>query len=302
MILKKAEQYLTRYFEEHLVWSDFWIPQPGFSDEWVTACVGQCLLDSGIELEKNTKEALKNGVEFLKKARHLDGGFGFNRFCRSDCDSSVQVLLFFQKMGLPLQEEDFQYIQKYLRKDGGFATYLDGPSAAWKISHLDVTGWAHLLLADYKEYQSFDSLQTKKYMEQWLQDDFLPPSYWWESKYYAALMLFLCFERYQYEFPKKQVLERCLREEIPDSILETTWLLALLLHLGGKKEDTEPLFTHILNAQNEDGSFPGSKILRVTKADCFEPFLEKKNYSLVKENGVFTTAWVLKTIGKYRVL
>lgn len=270
--IEKAINYLVCFFNKNGVWKDFYIEQPGMSDLWVTAYVGLCIIESKIYLDNRLINIIEKSASFLENHKNSDGGWGYNCNCRSDCDTTAIVLSFLNGIERYPELDSFYFLLKAQNKDGGFSTYIGDNTNAWNISHVDVTAMV-VSAFEYVDISSDYILnKAKLYLNRWFEEYSLPPAYWWNSNLYTALYLLKCFNKFNWEFPEKKVLEACENLTIPKTNFELSMLIELIFRLNKSSSELSQLCKTLISKQNSDGSFEGSEILRVTDTKCFYPW------------------------------
>lgn len=299
-VMEKAADYLLNYIEEHGRWEDFYIARPGVSDQWVTAYVGNCLLETARQEHSRHQAALHQAAEFLISAKKPDGGWGYNINCRSDCDSTAHALWFLAKMAYPIEKKSIECICRFFKPDGGFATYLNRSSGSWNDSHIDVTLMAASLLRDVFIENPPAYRQLQAYVKGWFQKYDLPPAFWWDSRYYTALSGVYFCQRYGLAYPRDNILAACVDSRPAEQAFDMALCLELMAVLGAPAQKQMILYDKLISMQKPDGSFPGGKILRVTKPDCHNPWRQNDHTIAEDIHSLFTTAAVLRALGIYR--
>jgi hypothetical protein len=196
---------------------------------------------------------------------------------------------------LAVPASDTEFLLRHWRGDG-FATYErdDG----WGIAHPDVT--AMVIAALPADVRHAHERPFIGWLERWrAAETRLWPAYWWDSSFYTAF-----------------AVSELLRDR-PDSAdwtrlipfgdrLEYTSLLDLVLALGfiGNLPDTHmsvatPLLRQLLVAQQSDGAWPGSCVLRVTDPDCREPWHHPRGQLYEDCARVVTTALAVRVLSQW---
>lgn len=125
------------------LWFDFTLE--GGSDEWVTAVAGS-VLASGHHPE--AVEWCRQAWDAFGIRRIFDGtgGWGFNRCCPEDADSTTWGLRFADRMGLSGASRAtlaLRALTQYFTPDGGLTTYAHKPEirAYIGLPDADLSGW-----------------------------------------------------------------------------------------------------------------------------------------------------------------
>lgn len=299
---ERAEDYLLSHIERYGVWEDFCIREPGMSDQWVTAYVGNCLFGAPCRDNGRKRNALHKAADFLAGTKKADGGWGYNGNCRSDCDSTAHALLFLAKMKYPIDRKSIECICRFFRQDGGFATYRNASGGSWNDSHIDVTLPAAFLLKDVFMDNENARRRLLEYVSSWFGKYGLPPAFWWPCRYYTALAGFYFYERYGLEYPRDRVLSACMRTRPAGQAFEISLCLELLARLDAPVLAQRELAAELLSMQKEDGSFPGGEILRVTGPDCHAPWEHGGGQTMAEDvRSLFTTANAIRALSILRV-
>lgn len=293
----------------------------GFADEWVTCYVGYNLKIALNNLEKcgfKTKSYDWNKtLNYILNHQRITGGWGFNNYVHSDTDSSAFCLLFLSEFNnyTVEQEKAANFIMAHQKEDGGFSTYiydknvflvtnetLNYPTcdSSWCNSHPSVTAAAILALEKLNKTKYFNEIYyAKKYLLKLKTKDGFWEAYWWNDRIYSTY-----------------IISRAL--DITD-IKTTYWLMKIQNRDGGwnsglKNGSSVPFYTAIatqlfpnnksiewmLNNQKFNGSWFGYGILRLTESYISEPWINPDTTGLiVSDNGIFTTATVLRTLSEY---
>lgn len=289
-----AEEYLLCYIEENGKWQDFFIEEPGISDQWVTAYVGSCLLKAPDKESPRVVRALEKAADFLRGSIREDGGWGYNGRCTSDCDSTAQAISFLSEMGQVPERKSLELLCRFWRQDGGFCTYLGNGKGSWNDSHIDVTLYAAVLLRQTFLHNQEAQERLHGYLSSWF-DKGLPPAFWWKSDYYTALAGISCFQSFGWEYPKGNVL-RETDKKIPENVYDLALYLDLISRLEDGRSHVEEACSVLCSRQRPDGSFSGGGILRVTATGCHRPWEDGVHEYAEDISSVYTTAASLKAL------
>lgn len=296
---QKAMKYLNAAMKSDGKWEDFPDTTPGLSDQWVTAHTGLCILDSRLSLDDDTRSSIARACTFLKANQKPDGGWGYNGMIAADTDSTAHALLLLRMAGQPAPRKAYAFLLENRLPDGSFATYRTGGGSGWSCGHPDVTALAAQALYGVHLRDPRILRQTRECLEQYLRASPLPPSYWWRSPYYTALVCLRTCWTFGWEYPEEAVLEACLLGKTPDSPVDCALRLELLAKLAPENPATAEALAALLSCQEEDGSFRGGAILRIPPPHIYEPWSEEdaKMEHVADLCGVYTTAAALRSIG-----
>jgi hypothetical protein len=289
----KAVGFLAGAVGQDDLWRDF--SMPGASDEWVTAFVGWAL--TGVAHERAGWVA-QRGLEALLLRQREDGGWGYNRLCASDADSTAWAVKFLQVSNFagPARERAEAFLLGHRLPDGGFATYSaeaqlrygdkpwDGPGEGWRSSHLCVAANAAgalpgRLTALLRDGQSPDG--------SWR-------AYWWRTD---ALATALAVQALAAETSGAEACRRALewahrQSPLARSAFDRGWLAQILICGDANDRDcARHILTGLAQEQSADGGWDaGAELLlphpsRPDREESLIPFLDVRR--------LFTTASVL---------
>jgi hypothetical protein len=292
----RAVGFLTAALGQDDLWRDF--SMPGASDEWVTAFVGWAL--AGIADERACSAA-QRGLEALLARQREDGGWGYNRHCASDSDSTAWALKFLQasRRAGPASEKATAFLLSHRLPDGGFSTYsagaqlrLDdrpwnGPSQGWRSSHLCVAANAAgalpgLLTPLLRTGQSPDGAWR---------------AYWWRTDVFATALAVdaLVADESAAEARRRAVDWARRQAPLARSAFDRAWLARILIHGDLSDLDSARLIlTGLVQEQGADGGWAaGAELLlphpsRLDRDERLIPYLDLRR--------LFTTASVLAAV------
>ena len=172
-------------------WRDFAAtPAVGFSDEWVTAYVGDAL--AGMSVAR-AHSAANDALELLLTRRGDRDGWGFNVQLPADGDATTWALRLAQLLGstrLERLEAGRRALSESTTRDGGVTSYL--ASAAPEVDRIMLVGgsyhgWinAHLCITAPAARLGLDP-STARYLRESQNNDGSWSSYWWPDDEYAT--------------------------------------------------------------------------------------------------------------------
>jgi hypothetical protein len=252
--LEAGIRFLLRHQDADGAWRDFRL-QPGRSDAWTTAFVALRLLPSALGvLRRPVGNALSLAERFLQNAREPHGGWAYNWRCPTDADSTACALLFLQAVSATVYPKDYAALARFQLENGGFATYQFADSNhAWCVAHPEVTATSLRALSDFLPPDHFRIRNGIAWLSQILSHNRDSAPYWWLSPRYFAIEV----RELRRAFP---TLPSC--RDLPvrhDGYFD----LALSLELDASGVAEQERFAELLVAQEDDGGWPSSPILRV---------------------------------------
>jgi hypothetical protein len=269
-------------------WTDWALP-PGSSSVWTTAYVGWHLHLLPGPLRWPAAQAASHAARWLRERQFDDSGWGYNEAVGSDADSTAFAILLLDAVGGGAPADAVDHLLGYQQPDGGFATYRRSePATSWTASHADVTAVA--LLALLPHLGVADS-HIGAGIARVLRDqggDGAWRSFWWNSFAYAthASVRLLCAAGARARRPVD------LSHVEADNAFETALLLSCELSGSpGAATTSDRRIAHLVQTQRSDGSWTSVPMLRVTRPDCFEPWLATDAGPLFADpHRLFTTA------------
>jgi hypothetical protein len=153
-VLARAVAFLLSQQAHTGRWRDFLLP-PGPSDEWVTAFVASCMLETP---EQTAHTAAWRAWQALLCRRRGTPGWGYNRLTPADADSTAWALRLAAGLGI-LQDERVaaarHFLAGHMLADGSLTTYAahdpmqphtrlseEGSLTGWHAAHACVTAAA----------------------------------------------------------------------------------------------------------------------------------------------------------------
>jgi Prenyltransferase and squalene oxidase repeat len=255
-------------------WRDFHLAR-GVSTSWVTAYVGLRLAPLAAT-RPEIELALAAAARFLRRHREAEGGWGYNRQCRTDADSTANALLFLATRPEPVDPADVAALAKFQRPEGGFATYrhLD-PARPWSQPSAEVTPAALRALSRFLAPDHAILARARVWLEQTIaQTDWRP--YWWTTPHYLRAELAHFGMR--------------LTAPPPDGVFAEALALEADLRLGLAPGSLAGL----LERQAADGGWPSAPILRAPGPHIAPGSEEVESApAYADQDRIFTTATVL---------
>jgi hypothetical protein len=247
--IDRAVGFLLAAQDADGAWRDFNL-LPGQAEAWTTAYVGQRLLT----ILGPRHPALAAAVRFLERAHEPGGGWGYNRRCPPDADSTAVAILFLETAGAPAAPVDFAALARFQHESGGFRTYQRKIDDGWGLPHPEVTATALRALSlrlpsDHHRIRSGLAWLERRLSER-------AAAYWWPSPLYLALEV----ERLRSRFP--QLSPPAMAAPTAEIAFERALACerALLRREGSASAHARAL----LALQSADGGWPSTPILRVT--------------------------------------
>ena len=146
--LRRGLEVLLRAQRGDGFWYEFEV-RPGASDTWVSGWVGWCVATSMAlsgHRSPGVEQACRRAAAALVRCRR-DKGWGFNRACGPDADSTAWVLRFLAAMNISANSSG--YLAPYIDAGGGVHTFVEPHYSPWTDAHDDVASNVGLaLLAD----------------------------------------------------------------------------------------------------------------------------------------------------------
>lgn len=294
-LLARAVRFLLARQSPGGMWRDFELPV-GPADAWVTAYVGLALRALPPSLRPPVVDAaLARAADWCEAAMGPDHGWGYNAFTGSDADSTAHVIRLLTAVGRPVAPACHARLLDFQRADGGFATYRrTDPDDSWGHSHADVTPAALLALAPHAPAAAAVRAGVAYAVAQqhatgrW-------PSYWWRTHDYATHANVGALRALGAAFDVEACARACLGAPPPVAPFEASLRLATLARLGVVDPTQVRTATGALGrAQQVDGGWPSSPMLRLTDPRCPDPWAHDHAGTLYADGRrIFTTATVV---------
>jgi hypothetical protein len=298
--LVRAAGSLTRRQQHAGHWRDYDIRDQltlrestpiGPSDQWVTAYTGLALAEASRLCGDEFRAAAERACDWLQARRNYAAGWGFNGRTGPDVDSTAHALLLLRRCGRPIAANDIRFLLWGAHRDGGFATFPNGPGR-WGAPHADVTGPA--LLALPPEYREEHLSAAGRFLRECRGADGFWPSYWWKTPYYGTYFA-LCADR---------VLGLGIDEppappwgaRTVDDPCDAAFLAGIELHRRGPGPVVDSLVSRALRGRQGDGSWPGTPSLRVPRQGDPAPWSHESSPLYCDERGTLTTAHIVRVL------
>ncbi|MEU4065739.1 hypothetical protein AB0F25_25515 [Streptomyces wedmorensis] len=274
-------------------WIDYTLPV-GTADAWVTAYVLTQL--SGIPAayrDEPGHAAADAALAWLRAARTPDGGWGYNRTCDDDADSTGLAVQALRSHGLPVPPDALDLLRRCRHTGGGIATYppYSTPGAAWSTPIGDVTPTAVDAIGEGQPQAAAWLLGQRSENGLWR-------PYWWLTPLYPTASALDLLAGLSNPYTRGQTLDptrEAMRRYVPDGAFETALLLRCRLALRIK--DTHEPLKRLLDRQNHDGSWPASAYLRLTTPTVYEPWNTVDAGTVyLDQQRILTTATVIKAL------
>jgi len=293
--IQKGVRFLVERQSGDHAWRDFAL-EPGESDAWVTAYVGNCLsqLPTGLT---DCDETLDTAAQWLRRNMRAEGGWGYNGECPVDSDSTALAVLFLTARGNPVPDECYQRLLSFQKQDGGFSTFeRRDPSNVWGMSHSDV-GPAVLLALLTKLPKDHPAIcRGLAFSVAALGCEGLWRSYWWTTPLYATLANVVLLEQAGASYARDLVVEAVRNVVLPANSFELALLGETISILDSSDPRIPELVRILTTVQSSDGSWSASAdILRVP--DPGRRFADSTGgVAALDHHHLLTTATVLRCL------
>ncbi|MBA4320745.1 MAG: hypothetical protein C0412_20330 [Flavobacterium sp.] len=305
-----ATDFLFSHQNRQGMWEDFRTDTHENSVDWVTAYVGNILVESGVDKNKLSQTAL-----FLSRRQHKNGGFSYNRQTTvPDSDSTSFAILFLSHFGYNKQiKKAIDFLLMHQKNKGGFVTFL--PELIKKdtaYSKFDVSGWCGeipevtaLAIQALKKINKHNVNSKIQKAIQYLLKTQLPDgrwhSYWWNSDIYAT-------SKVASVISDKDIYVKKTCKYLSDEYLNLNIPFYLALCLNGLilcHENYNKLIDKgvkkIIKLQQNDGGWESYPSLTFPLPSDTQPWKGKKRRSADTDdqNRIFTTATCLQVLSLY---
>jgi len=325
--VQKAITYLCGSTGKDRLWRDFSL-EPGESDEWVSGYIGSVLCETDDSLAISFAQDAWNvlGWRYIN-SRH---GWGYSGKAIVDADSTLWCLTLAELLGKGdnlIAESAKKILRQHLTSDGGISTYTSNDISGIALKEEMIKmhqGWlqAHnCVTAAAAGLKWFKNL-TIPYLVDKQQEPGHWKGYWWYDDEYATGFATEAIAHSQIEtrdriikFASSWVASKFQSEGyisnkffIDGSPFATALGLRVLLFSERSNPNTAMLrkgIRWLLRQQMPNGSWLPSAILRIPTSGILEPdqytewkFDIKQPWGelCLDQNGLFTTATVLKTL------
>lgn len=296
----KAVGFLVGAVGQDDLWRDF--SMPGASDEWVTAFVGWALTAVA---DERARSVAQRSLEALLLRQRADGGWGYNRLCASDSDSTAWALKFLDASNFagPATQTARAFLLSHCQPDGGFSTYSagaqlrfddkpwNGPSEGWRSSHLCVAANAAGALPG----------MLTRLLGAGQDPDGSWRAYWWRTDVFATA---LAVDALAVGESGAEACRRALdwahrQAPLAGSAFDRAWLARMLTRGNGSDLDAaRRILTGLAYEQGADGGWAaGAELLlphpsRLDRDEGLIPYLDVRR--------LFTTASVVAAATSFR--
>jgi squalene-hopene/tetraprenyl-beta-curcumene cyclase len=332
-----AAAYLSSRRSVDRLWRDF-ETLAGTSSDWVTAFICFAVRDC-----RRLRDEVEGALTALVRRQRRNGGWSYNEHVPTDCDSTAWVLLALSTrvMWRPsVVVRARNYVVRHADpSSGGFMTYAPGDAIeryiganreqthGWLAPHPCVTSVALQALLLHGERTDGPLLRSAiTYLTNAQDPHGLWTSYWWPGKAYNTYFALraLLMARAVPARAAHAVLDAVARDQDPSGgwrvgkdqtpgVFNTSLhaLTLLLLPHEQRWEACEAAIAWLLDAQQNDGSWPGRPILRIPAPMISEPD-DDATWAEVPASGtgtivrdqhrLFTTATALWALAVSRVV
>jgi hypothetical protein len=319
--IEAAVGYLLAVRHQSGWWRDFFDTRSvGFSDEWVTAYVGDALAGTG---QPRARAGAREAFELLLTRRETAAGWGYNVLLPADGDGTTWAL----RLARSLAQSEHARVaagQGRLRSltgpEGGLASYtaadvapldeilqMGGDYAGWRAAHLCITAPAAVL----------GSEMTLSYLRATQNPDGSWSSYWWDEDEYATAWAVQALAEHASERDADAIAAAvawCGRRIGADGAVRaradgepSVFATALALHAIGtgaaeshgsvRIPAAERAQRWLLERQLKDGSWDASAHLRVPEPSAHDPSAAPESIMYyIPDCGVWTTATVVAAL------
>lgn len=293
--ISAALDFIISHQSEDGSWVDWQLP-PGESDAWTTAYVGLKLTLIPEHLKVRAEPAFKRAARWLLMHVYPEGGWGYNDSVGPDADSTAFSLLFLAAAGENAPDVSREFLLNHQKADGGFSTYLvSDANNSWGVSHPDVTPVVlkALLTGGGGRDHAIDA--GVEYIVNARTTEGVWNSFWWNSLLYGTEASISFITAAGIKWDPRPTVKHILTAKVSNAF-ERALLTSSLLHLSIPETETRvpELVADLIAKQRADGSWESQPMLRVTKRDCFEPWMEEYGGPLFSDRrNLFTSSTVL---------
>lgn len=303
--VETAVAFLTSRQSHTGRWSDFLLPA-GPSDEWVTAFVAACLLETPVP---TAKEAARRAWQALLRRRADEPGWGYNRLTPSDADSTAWALRLGSALGVAGIDRVAAaraFLADHQLPGGGITTYAardpirrytrlpEATSfAGWQAPHSCVTAAAAPFVGDTAvKYLAGQQRAAGHWEGYW----------WWDDEYATALAAEACATGLTQAVEWAQARVGPAGAVLDDSGHPSPWATAWgvrILQLAATPRASAACrraVQWLLFAQRSDGSWDASARLRVPMPEHVDADGSERTIDALDENRLFTTAAVVAAL------
>jgi hypothetical protein len=304
--IDKGTEFLLQQQALSGAWMDF-LAKRGVSDSWVTAYVGECILQVFPRSVASKRDmALNRACEWLRGVMRPDGGWGYNDNCPADSDSTAHSVLFLHGCGWSVPDVCYKRLLEFQKEDGGFATYeRHNVKHSWGISHADVSPVVLRSLRTRLPPNHSAIQRGYEYVLSQLRQNGLWQSFWWLTPLYSTLVNVRLLEEAGISYDKARVWQAVLEYgalaemPLPGDAFQTALMGEILAILVPGSPQGIQIGCALVEFQLSDGSWDTSAMLRITNRRQVEPWMDRGCGGIVTsdQRRIFTTATVLRCLG-----
>ena len=252
----------------------------GVSDQWVTAYTALALADWAWDSSARVKLAVLRAAAWLDAQRTYPAGWGFNGRSGADADSTAHTLLLFARVGRPARQADEDLLLSAFCGEGGFATF-PGAAGEWGAPHADITPRVLAALSPGRRREL--TPRVLRFLARHRRADGTWSSYWWATALYPTFHALVLLAGLGESGRASAPVSIPTGGAIDGSLASGIDALRGFDHAASQRMGALAL------QQRADGSWPGSRCLRVPPRDG-EAHVAAAHYA---DRGIFTAATVL---------
>ena len=275
----------------------------GASGPWLTAVVADAIrataaVVDGLEAEP----VLAAATRALVRAERADGGWAWNEALPPDCDSTAHALYFLAKRGVNCRASSAACLRQFQDASGAFLTYAGAPAGhSWGTPHHDVHPAAVRAVALLDGVDAPAVSSGVRLMMAALDQRPIWPAFWWTATMYGSYVALSCLSALgrigDISRERRDELDRQLSAETDLELALSLMVRQMLGDGPGPRAD----ITQLAKRQTQDGSWQGSRALRVVLPGRHRPWLHGSSVEagpLYQDHrGVFATAMAMRALG-----
>jgi hypothetical protein len=290
--IERGVAYVTARQHGDGHWEEFALPV-GRSGAWVTAYTGVMLLEAARSIGSlpRAAEAAGGAGRWLRRNRPYAAGWGFNEKTGPDADSTAYALLLLRELGEPVARRDEEWLRARWRANGGFATY-ERPDQ-WGMAHPDVTPMAYRALAAEEQARLRTAIVACLHSSR--ETDGTWPAYWWRTRHYSTFLNAALLRELEAGAQTAVVISEEESRTVR-SAFDLAYLLGTAWLSWGAGAGTSRLAEELVALQRDDGSWPGTPILRVSRHDARDPWRHPEGALYADTDHLFTTASAVRML------
>lgn len=283
--LELGVSFLKRRQGADGTWKGFLL-QPGAATSWLTAHIAFV-----VEAVPALDNACRRAALHLESTGPNDGGWGYNRHCGVDSDSTAQALLVLHRFDRSVPEFLVESLLRAQLPCGGFATYApsNGRVNGWQCAHEDVT---IIVIETLRRYGHVELAQPAL---NWLDTPSAEAtfaSYWWLGPQYGLWAR----ARTGLHSPR---LARAVAAAFADARstpqIAQTLAASLALQVAHHPLEAEATL-QLLRTQLSDGSWPCSPCLRATEPSEVKTGPTMRGQCYADQRRIFSTAHAVAAV------